>query len=334
MAAGVSNVAAQNVPSPKPPKTEVKPKPDKKAEPPAAEMPEPPPRPAEYYGRGTTEKAIAVDPNVNIQIPCVSEARVTVNGWQRDEIRVFIRNGSTVNFKVHEKDPKTAKPVWVVIGRQASGSMAGTDCVSGERIDIEVPAKASIKMMGRQTETRIDSVKRVEVKNLGGNVSIRNISGGIGVGSYEGDVTVENSSGEISIETYSGNIIAFEVAPGQIGEVFRAKTSNGTITMQQVEHRQIDANSVTGSLMFNGKFLPGGIYGFKTQNGAIKLVIPGDSSCRVSAWYGFGAIKSEIPLKIETENVTEGGKSLKAKIGDGLATVNLSGRKIDIVKQQ
>lgn len=329
---GVMSVSAQNVPPPKPPKTEVKPKPEKKDHPePPPELPE---KPSQYYGRGTTEKALAVDPNVNILIPCISEARVTVNGWKSDEIRVFIRNGSTVGFKVHEKDPKSGKPVWVVISRHATGSGASSECLSGERIDIEVPLKASLKMTGRETEPRIDSVRRVEIKNLGGNVSLRNISGGITASTYEGDVTVENSSGQISLDTSSGNILAFEVAPGQIGEVFKAKTSNGTITLQKVDHRQIEANSITGSVLFNGKFLPGGIYAFKTQNGAIKLAIPSESSCNVSAWYGFGAIKSEIPMKIETENISEGGKSMKAKMGDGLATVNLSGRKIDIVKQQ
>lgn len=328
-ATGVISVAAQNVPPPKPPKTDVKPKPDKKNYPEA-----PPEKPSQYYGRGTTEKALAVDPNVNIQLPCVTDARVTVNGWQRDEIRVFVRNGTTVSFKVHEKDPKSGKPVWVVVGKQAAGTAADSDCLSGERIDIEVPAKASLQISGRETEMRVDSIRKVEIKNLGGNVALRHVSGGIYAETFEGDVTVENSSGQISLKTSTGNILAFEVSPGQVGDLFRAGTSNGSITLQKVDHRQIEAKSITGSVLFNGKFLPGGIYGFKTQNGAIKLVIPSESSCKVSAWYGFGAIKSEIPMKIETENITEGGKSLKAKMGDGLATVNLSGRKIDIVKRQ
>ncbi len=332
-AVGLNDLSAQTVPPPKQPKAEIAPKRDTRVPPAPPARPE---RISEQYGRGNTEKAIAVDPNVNIQIPCISQARVTVNGWQRDEIRVFIRNGTSVGFKVHENDPKSGKPVWVVIAKQAASIGTASECISGERIDIEVPLRASLKITGRETEPRIDSVRRVEIKNLGGNVFLRNISGGIVASTYEGDVSVENSSGQIVLDTSTGNILAFEVAPGQIGEVFKAKTSNGAITLQNVNHRQIDASSITGSLLFNGKFLSGGIYGFKTQKGSIKLAIPAASSCQVSAWYGYGTINSEIPMKIETENISEGGKSMVAKFGDGSAKVTLatSNGRISIVKQQ
>lgn len=330
---GPMSVAAQKPPPPEAQKPDPKPRSDTRVNPPA--RPELPEYPGYYGGRGTTEKAIAVAPNVNILISCVNQARVTVNGWQRDEIRVFIRNGTPVTFKVHEKDPKSGKPVWVVIGKQAAGSAAGSDCISGERIDIEVPVDAVLKSVGRETETRIDSVRRVEIKNVGGNVSLRNIPGGITATTFQGDVSVENSSGQISLDTSTGNILAFEVAPGGISDVFKAKTLNGAITLQRVEHRQIDASSITGSLVFNGKFLPGGIYGFKTQKGSIKLAIPAASSCRVSAWYGYGTMNSELPMKVETQDVTSAGKSVVVRFGEGAANVNLStsNGQISIVKQ-
>lgn len=315
-------------PVPKPPKPDATPK---------VAQPAPPETPDFSEKYGVNEKAIAVDPNVNIKLPCISEARVTVNGWKRDEIRVFVRNGSNVGFKVHEKDPKTGKPIWVLISKQALGNSRGpmSDCISGDRIDIEVPFGASLTIAGRETETRVDSVKKVNIKNLGGNVALRNISGGIAAETYEGDVAVENSGGQIYLKTSTGNIVAFEVSPGQVGDLFKAATTNGSITLQKVEHRQIEANSVSGTLLFNGKFLPGGIYGFKTSNGSMRLAIPAASSCRVIAWYGYGSINSDIPMKILTENVSAGGKSLNALIGDGDATVNLTTNSgsISITKQ-
>src|SRR5688572_22188998 len=104
--------ASAQTPAPRstPPKTHP-PKPAPKAEP--VVQPEPPEIPGEH--RGGSEKALAVDPNVNIKLPCISQARVTVNGWQRDEIRVFVRNGGDISFKVHEKDPRSGKPAWVLI---------------------------------------------------------------------------------------------------------------------------------------------------------------------------------------------------------------------------
>ncbi|MCC6329918.1 MAG: hypothetical protein IT174_15500 [Acidobacteria bacterium] len=318
------------VPVVKPPKAEPPASPKRTGHPrfPA----EPPEQPIDR--RGTNERAIAVDPDVNVQIPCISQAHVRINGWKRDEVRVFVRDGSNIGFKVHEKDPKSDKPVWVVV-RSVPGTAPTPDCISGERIDIEVPFGASLKLSGREIDTRIDSVKKVEIQSIGGNVSLRNVSGGISAETFEGDVTVENSSGQIALKTSTGNIVAFGVTPGQVGDLFKASTSNGLITLQNVDHRQIYANSVTGDLLFDGKFLPGGIYTFKTSDGAIRLVLPNAPSFRMVAWYGFGMLDQEFPMKTITSDVTPGGKRLIASVGEGDATVNLTTTrgKISITKQ-
>jgi hypothetical protein len=330
-AGGLALDASAQPPVAKPPKTA--PVPDPKTEKLPVMSPEPPERISS--SRGSDEKAIAVDPGVNVLLPCISEAHVRINGWQRDEVRVFVRNGSNIGFKVHEKSPKSGKPVWIVV-RGLPGTSPVPECISGDRIDIEVPFGASLKISGREIDTRIDSVKKVEMKSIGGNVALRNISGGISAETFEGDVTVENSSGQIALKTTTGNIVAFGVTPGQVGDVFRAGTSNGLITLQNVDHRQIDANSVTGDVLFDGKFLPGGIYTFKTSDGAIRLVLPKISSFRVVAWYGFGAINSEFPMKTITSDVQPGGKRLVASIGEGSdSTVNLTTNRgrISIAKQ-
>jgi hypothetical protein len=317
-------------PAPKPPKV-----PPTRVEGASRPSPKEFPSPA-IAGRSISEKALAVDANVNINIPCISQAKVIVNGWERNEIRVFIKNGGKFAFRVHEKDAVSGKPVWVLITPLiADRSRPMSDCLSGDSIEIDVPMNASLSIKGHETETRIDSIKKVSLKNLGGSVSLRNISGGIMAATFEGDVAVENSGGQISLETSTGNINAFEVGPGQIGDTFKATTNNGAISLQKVEHRQIEAKSVSGSVIFNGKFLSGGLYNFNTSKGSIKLAIPGDSSCRIIASFGYGNFNSAFPLKILTENVFEGGKSIVANIGAGDATVKVttSSGSIGIKKQ-
>ncbi|MBA2334108.1 MAG: DUF4097 family beta strand repeat protein [Blastocatellia bacterium] len=275
--------------------------------------------------RSTNEKSIAVDPNVEMKI-CVLEGKLKINGWARDEVRVFVKNGSSITLKVLEKNA-AGKPVWLrVTGSTGPGDQPSprTDCLSGENIELDVPMRASLNLEGRVTETTVDSVKKVAVKNIGGNIFLHNITGGITASTYEGDVTVENSGGQISLVSSTGNIVAFEVSPGQIGDIFRAKTSNGAISLQRVDHRQIEANSISGSVLFNGKFLSGGLYNFKTSNGSIRMTLPVESSFQIIASYGFGSFNSDIPLKTILENVTSGGKSLHGMIGAGDATLNLT----------
>lgn len=314
-------IAQKPVAGPKTPKAAGEPP---RREPPMA--PEKPIRPPDWDEgrRGAEEKALAVASNVNIKLPCVSDAKITVTGWNRDEIRVFVKNGSKIAFKVHEKDPKSGKPVWVLITKRMTETPGPqfSECLSGERIDIEVPVGAAMSVVGKETETRIDSVNKVDLANAGGNVSLRNIPGGINAKTYEGDVAVENSAGQISLETTTGNIIAYGVKQGQVGDVFKAKTSNGQITLQNVEHRQIVADSINGEVLFSGKFLPGGLYTLKTTAGSIRMAIPHDTSCRMTAIYG-GTMKSAVPYKTITENVSPAGNTLKAQFGTGDATVNL-----------
>lgn len=330
-AASIS-IYGQTTPPPKTPK-----KPVTRIEAPAYPSPREAPQPSSTV-RGTSEKALAVEAKVHIQLPCISRAKVVINGWERNEIRVFVKNGSKFAVRVHEKDASSGKPNWVLVTILAPdrSRIRMSDCISGDRVEIDVPMKASVEMKAFETETRIDSVRKVNIKNVGGNVALRNISGGITAATYEGDVAVENSGGQISLETSTGNVIAYGVSPGEIGDTFTTKTRSGTITLQKVDHRQIDANSVSGSVIFNGKFLPGGLYNFTTSDGSVKLAIPSDSSCRIIASYGFGKFDTVFPLKIETENITEGGQSMVAKMGAGGADVRVttSSGSVNITKQQ
>ena len=274
---------------------------------------------------GDSEKSLVVDANVAIKL-CVLEGKLKITGWERNEVRVFVKDGGSLGFKILEKDAATGKPVWILVTGERSEQPTGEtkECLSGGNIEIDVPLRSSLSLSGRVAETTVDSVKKVGVKNIGGDITLRNISGGIMAATYEGDVTVENSGGSISLESSTGNIVAFEVSPGQIGDLFKAKTNNGLISLQKVDHRQIEANSISGSVLFNGKFLSGGLYNFKTSNGSIKLTIPHDSSCTITAAYGFGSFNSDIPLNIVTENVSPGGKNVVATIASGNATVNLT----------
>ena len=274
----------------------------------------------------TTEKFIAVDPNVSVKL-CVSEGNLKINGWERNEVRVFVRSGRLPGFKVLEKDHKSGKANWLMVtNMRPEGARPGpmSECLAGEEIEMDVPMGSALSLTGRAANTVIDSVQKVAVKTADGHISLKSIPGGISASTYQGNLEVVNSGGAIALETTTGNITAFDVTPGQIGDLFRAKSNGGNVSLQQVDHRQIEASSITGSVNFNGKFLPGGLYNFKTSNGAIRMQIPVKSSATIKASYGFGAFNSEIPLKFVYQNVTDGGKNFQAMIGSGDANINIT----------
>ncbi len=269
----------------------------------------------------THEKALGVASNVNVKL-CVSEGTLKVNGWERDEVRVFVRNGRGIEMKVLERTADQ-KPNWVwIVNAPAAGAAAPrSQCLGGETVEIDVPVGASVSMEARTTGATIDTVKNVSVKVLEGSINIRNVSGGVKAETYQGDVILEGSGGTISLQTTTGNIVATDVVPGNIGDMMQAKTSSGTISLQQVRHRQIDANSITGSVSFYGSLLPGGIYNFKTSNGEVRMSLPKETSCTITASYGFGSFNSALAVDIVEEQITPGGKRIVAKIGSGESNV-------------
>lgn len=271
------------------------------------------------------EKSIAVDEKIKLQF-CVSEGNVKVTGWDRNEVRVFINEGSQIGFNIIQSREKTKKPVWIAaLGYEPSKDKGKRvdECLSGDDIEIEVPHNATVNIKSRSSKTKIDSVRKVNIKNIGGGIFLNNIAEGIEAATYEGDVTVEKSSGAITLESVSGNILAFDVHAGEIGDVFKAKTSSGLISLQDIGHRQLEIETNSGSIKFNGAFAEGGQYGFGTTNGAIKLIIPPDSSCKISASYGFGVFASELPLKNVVKSQSTSVKNLSATLGDGDCTLYL-----------
>lgn len=127
----------------------------------------------------------------------------------------------------------------------------------------------------------------------------------------------------MSLESFSGNVLAFDVHADEVGDVFKAKTSSGVITLQDIGHRQLEIETNSGSIKFDGKFAEGGQYGFGTTNGAINLIIPPDSSCKISASYGFGVFSSEIPMQNVVKSQSTSVKNLSATLGNGDCTLNL-----------
>jgi hypothetical protein len=281
---------------------------------------------------GTSEKAIKVDGSVNLTLKCVVEGTIKINGWNRNEVRVLIEDGSNFGFKILQKSAKTGDPIWIqLIGIDGKKGKYGptSECISGSEIEIDVPMSATVNIQGNEITTTVDSVKKVEVKTIGGDISLRKVSNGITANAGQGDITVEESAGSMKLDTSEGNILVFEAGPSEPGDIFKANTHSGTISLQQLVYRQVDVRTITGSVAFSGEVLSAGSYNLNTTNGSIRMALPQTTSCKVKASYGYGSFNPEIPFKISTENILEGPiKSVVGTLGKGgdavliLSTVN------------
>lgn len=321
---GVQQIHAQGFPTPTPKTIE--------KTPPARRLPMPRPLPTPP-GEGKkvvlnesampAEKSIATESKVKLDL-CILEGNVRINGWERDEVRVYVEDGSQAGFKIVQDGAKTKKPVWLnVLGfdPKKNKEVRPEECLSGSEIELDVPRNATVNLRGSSREIKIESVARVSVESLAGDIFLNDIVNGVEAITYRGDLTVENSSGQIILTNNgSGNVIVSGASPSEIGDILRAKTGSGRIVLRGVEHRVIETNSRTGSTSFDGALLSGGQYRFTATNGSILLLVPQESLCRVNAVFGFGTFGSELPL----QNTTKKPQSVSAQLGTEETTCGLN----------
>jgi hypothetical protein len=261
--------------------------------------------------RGTVERSIAVDKKPTISM-CVASGVVRVTGWDRDEVRALV-DGGDFTFKVAERSAKGDQPSWIfIIGDpRAKGAVKPDECLSGDLIEIDVPRDASINIKGSPDETRINSVSKVKIETISGSIFARNVASGVSASTFEGAIIVERSKGPMMLASTSGAIVAFDLGQAETGDVFKAKTQGGTITLQSVTHRQVEVNTISGAVVYRGTLLGGGLYSFGSQNGRVTLNLPVTTGCKFNAWYGVGYFNTEIAAP----NMVKSGPSATGQLG-------------------
>src|SRR5215213_5206425 len=103
--------------------------------------------PGFFDGDGeTTEKSMIVDPNVAIKL-CVAQGDLRINGWNRNEVRIFVKDGRQFNMKPLEKSAQSGKVNWLWIGNTVEGRPAPlAQCLAGEKIEIDAPVGSNFDL--------------------------------------------------------------------------------------------------------------------------------------------------------------------------------------------
>jgi hypothetical protein len=269
------------------------------------------------------EKSIEVDARVNIYLT-VCEGNIKVNGWDRNEIRAFVKNGSEVGFKVTQRELSTGKPIILnVLGYdpQKNKQIGIESCLSGEEIELDVPHAAYVNIEAQEGDVNIYAIRKTQVKSLSGNIWLNDISQGTVAQTFgNGDVIVENSKGNLQLASTNGNVTVLNVAPIEVDDKLQTKTNGGAITMHSVQFSQVISNSNSGMIKLISNISSGGQYKL-TTNGSIFLVIPLQTSCTINATSR--NFQTDIPMKNITEDKYPNVKRIVGQLGTGDANLTL-----------
>jgi DUF4097 and DUF4098 domain-containing protein YvlB len=209
------------------------------------------------YGSATVEKTadIAVvkgTPKVTVN---GFDSEVVVNSWDKSEVGYTItkisKNKSDIDFQINKSDSEVSikaidnrKPL--ERGMIVTGTLENRDgkvylkSTTKIRIELNVPRKSDLKIIGSDGNVRIDGVSGdLDINNSDGKISVRDSNGKLRITNSDGNVRIIGFKGELDAKTSDGDFYL----EGEFSRI-NAKSSDGNfiLTLPENANADIQAN--------------------------------------------------------------------------------------------
>jgi len=144
--------------------------------------------------------------------------------------------------------------------------------------------------------------------------------------SVAGDVHLKEVSGYIIVHTTGGSLVCTQCG----GKFLEFNSISGSAQVLQPSLSRVDLRTTTGNILFDGDFIPTGIYTMKSGRGLVEVRFSGTDSFDLNAQTSSGTVdnRAEAFLKPDTHgfrrSASKYAKGLFGTVGNGLAKVELS----------
>lgn len=175
---------------------------------------------------------------------------------------------------------------------------------SGDRITVETKyPKGSFRGKGGVSfEIHFPGSGQLEVSSVSGDIKLNGIQGEIDIHSVSGTVEVSNVAGDLRLGSVSGDV-----------------------EMSGLGDSRVEANSVSGDIVYRRGDLLGTKYSFSSTSGDIRVSHGANASYHVRGRTLSGGIKNDIGGEIEVRKAKYTGKqSVSGTFNGGEADLNLT----------
>jgi hypothetical protein len=242
---------------------------------------------------------IPVPRTVRIELGNRSTGRISVQGWDRDEVeaRALSSRGEEVVIFDERGDERERKIFLKADYANKTGSGNPTDILDSPPIDkddalqihleVSVPRSAqldrirvirsNVQVVGVDTTVTVESkIASVILKQVGpaevhtreGGVEIENARGYVQVTSTSGPIRVKNSTGGVRANSIAGSI-ELSCITGRVD----VATAQAPIELLRVDG-DVEAMAASSSLRFVGPLREDGRYMLKTLSGRVEMLLP------------------------------------------------------------
>jgi DUF4097 and DUF4098 domain-containing protein YvlB len=251
-----------------------------------------------------TDTTFAVEPNARLEIQNMG-GEIVVRAWDRDEMRVQGDHSRRTQIVVRRTRS--------VVRLRARASRGPANIVDYE---ITVPRSMSVTLSGTYTDIVVEGVNgEISAKTVQGNVSVKGGGGDVYLRSVQGTVTLEGASGRVDAHAVSEDVRITNVS----GEIV-AESVSGDVLLEGISSGNVDAGSVSGSIIYDGTLQEGGQYTFVSHSGDVALSVPENANASLTV----ATINGDIRSRFDLEMTRSGSRRRPIfTVGTGSASVEI-----------
>jgi hypothetical protein len=237
----------------------------------------------------------------------IYSGRVNVTGARGSSVRI---RGTADRDEISIR----ARTNSVRISMEHGGTRSGAD------LDITVPIGTRVVLEGFAAPFSVTGVRgEVNIETLSGSIVVKDAQGRVSLESVSGDIEADGVRGDVSAESVNG-MVSVRNVEGDIA----AESVSGRITIAGASSSRVRAETVGGSLSYDGTIEPAGNYSFTTHSGSLTLAVPSNAGASVSLETFNGTVDSDFPVTLESgANRRAGESQFEFKIGDGRSRIVL-----------
>ena len=260
-----------------------------------------------HAGAPQTDETVPVERGARLSINNFA-GEVVVHTWNKDAVHVVARHQLRTTVRL--------RPSPTVFAISASGERGPAGSVD---YDITAPSWMPVRVEGTYNFVTIDGAQsEVFANTVRGDVTIKGGTGTITAKSVEGEVHVQGARGRVVASSVNEKVTIADAR----GEIV-VDSVNGAITMTGIDSSSVDASTVNGTIVYEGKLADGGHYSFGTHNGDLLLGLPDVVNATFTIRTYQGSFRSDFPLPGVGRDAFDRGRRVTTSLGNGSADVTL-----------
>lgn len=250
------------------------------------------------------DRTVDVQPGMRLQLDN-QFGDVTIRTWDRSAVRVQGRH-----------------PIGTTVEIQPGGSLLRIEADRpghpGNPIAyiLTVPAEMAIEVEVVQGDVDVAGTRAgMDIQSVHGNITVVGGADVLALESVQGKVTVTGARGRVNAASVNQGVELTDIR----GDV-QAEAVNGRILLRGIDAGRVTAETVNGSVSYEGSIRNDGWYRFSTHNGSIDLTIPANVGATFTASTFNGTLQTAFPV---TLHEAKEGKEFTFTLGSGGARIEM-----------